>query len=49
MQELHHQTRETLECSWDTDGRVDLDEHSLAGLDVDLEFSSLVDGGVEKG
>lgn len=49
MQELHHQPGEALECPRDTDGRIDLDEDALGRLDVDLEFPSLVDGGVEEG
>lgn len=49
MEELHHQPRETLECAGDADGGVDFDEHALGGLDVDLEFACLVDGGVEEG
>lgn len=49
MQELDHQPCESLERTRDTDGRADLDEDALGGMDVDLEFSGFVDGGIEEG
>lgn len=49
MEELDHEAGETLEGSRNTDGGVDFDEDSLGGLDVDLEFTGLVDGRVEEG
>lgn len=44
MQQLHHQTGEALEGTWDAHGRVDLDQHAPSCLDIDLQFASLVDG-----
>lgn len=49
VQELNHETGETLEGSGDADGGADFDEDTFGGGDVDLEFAGLVDGGVEKG
>lgn len=48
MQQLHHQTRESLERAWDAHSWVDLDENALRRLDVDLELASFVDWGVEE-
>ena len=49
MEELNHETSESLEGTWDTDCRTDFDEDTLRGVDVDLEFSCLVDRRVEEG
>lgn len=46
---LTHQSGETLEGSWDTDVRINLDENVLGGVDVDLQQTSLVQGTVQKG
>ena len=49
MEELDHETGESLEGTWDTYCRTDFDEDALRGVDVDLEFSCLVDRRVEEG
>ena len=49
MEELHHETGETLERTRDAHGGVYFDKHALGGLDVDLEFACFVDRGVEEG
>lgn len=49
VEELDHQTGEPLERPWDSDGRVDLDEDLVGGVDVHLELAGLVDGRVEEG
>lgn len=49
VQQLHHQTGETLEGTRDAHARADFDEDTLGCVDVDLEPSSLVDRRVEKG
>jgi len=46
---LTHQSGETLEGSWDTDVRINLDKDVLGGVDVDLQQTSLVQGTVQKG
>lgn len=48
MQKLDHETGEALEGARNADGRVDLDQDPFGGMDVDLEFASLVDGRVEE-
>lgn len=48
MEELDHETSESLEGTWNTDGRADLDENPFGGVDVDLKFASLVDRRVEE-
>lgn len=48
VEQLHHETGEPLECSRDTDGRVDFDQDALGGVDENLEPTGLVHGGVEK-
>lgn len=49
MKELHHQTSEALEGTWDADGGADRDEDSFSGVDVDLQFACLVDWRIEEG
>lgn len=49
MEKLHHQTGESLEGTWDTDGGRDFDEDTLCSVDVDLQLASLVDRRVEQG
>jgi len=49
MKELNHETGESLEGTRDADCRADFDEDTLSGVDVDLEFSCLVDRRVEEG
>lgn len=44
-----HQPRETLEGSWDTDVRVDLNEDVLGSVDVHLQETGLVQRAVQKG
>lgn len=49
VQQLDHQTGETLECTGNAHGGVDLDEDTLGGVDENLQAASLVDGGIEEG
>jgi len=44
MQELDHQTGETLECSGDSHAWVDLDQDALRSVDEYLQSPGLVDG-----
>jgi hypothetical protein len=48
MQKLHHQTRESFECSRDADGRANSDEHILGRVYVDLQLAGLVDRRIEE-
>lgn len=48
VKELDHETGESLEGTWDTDGGADFDEDSFGGVDVDLQLASLVDWRVKK-
>ena len=43
VEELHHESSEALECARNPDRRADLNEHATGSLDIDLEFSRLVD------
>jgi hypothetical protein len=49
VQELDHETGEAFEGTGDANAWVYLDEDALGGVDVDLEFAHLVNGGVEEG
>lgn len=49
MEQLDHQAGKSLEGSWDAYGGADFDEDAFGGVDVDLQFSCFVDGGVEEG
>lgn len=49
VQQLHHQTREALECARDADGGGDFDKYAFGGGDIDLEEAGFVDWGVEEG
>lgn len=49
MEQLHHETSESLECPRDADGWADSDEHVLGRLNVNLELAGLVDWRVEQG
>ena len=49
VQQLHHQTSEALECTWDAHSGADPDEDVAGSLDVDLELARLVDGRIEEG
>lgn len=42
MEQLHHQTSESLEGSGDADSGADFNEDTFRGVDVDLQLSSLV-------
>ena len=44
-----HQSREALECSWDTNVRVDLDQDVPGSMNVNLEKTGLVQRTVQKG
>ena len=48
VEELDHETGETLECAGNADGGGDFDEDVLGCVNVDLQLSGFVDGGVEK-
>ena len=43
MEELDHETGETLEGTWDADLWVDFDEDALGSVNVDLKLASFVD------
>lgn len=49
VQQLHHQAGKTLESARNPDGRIDFDEDALGGMDVNLQFTRLVDRRVEQG
>ena len=49
VEELHHQTGEALEGTWDADRWADFDEDALGGGNVDLEEACLVDWRIEEG
>lgn len=44
MKQLDHETGKTLEGAWNADRRVDLDQDTFGGMDVDLQFTGLVGG-----
>lgn len=46
---MNHQTSESLECTWDSDCWAYFDQNTLSGVDVNLQFSGLVDWRVEEG
>lgn len=48
MEQLHHQTRKALEGSGNPNGRADLDQDTLGGVNEDLQFPGLVDRRVEE-
>ena len=47
VQQLHHESGESLEGTRDADCRADPDEYVLGGVDVDLKLARLVDWRVE--
>ena len=47
MEELDHQTSESLERTRYADRRADFDQNTLGSVNVYLQLSGLVDGGVE--
>lgn len=49
MKKLDHKTSESLERARNADCRVDFDENSSGGVNVNLKFASLVDRGIEEG
>lgn len=49
VEELYHETGETLECTRDADSGGDFDEDAFGGCDVDLEEAGFVDWGVKEG
>jgi hypothetical protein len=49
MKQLDHQSSEPLKGSRNSDTWAHFDQNALGGVDEDLEFSGLVDRGVEKG
>lgn len=44
VQELHHQTGESFECTRNAHCRTDFDENAFGCVDVDLKQAGLVDG-----
>ena len=48
VKQLDHKTCESLEGSWDTNGWTNFDEDAICGMDVDLQFTGLVNGRVEE-
>lgn len=48
VQQLHHQPRETLERTGDSDAGIDLYQHAPGSVYVDLQLSGLVDGRVQQ-
>lgn len=48
VEKLNHKTGETLERTWNTDGRIDFDKYTLGGLDVDLELSGFVEWRIQQ-
>jgi len=48
VKKLDHETRKSLECTWNTDGGADFDEDSFGGVNIDLQTTSFVDGRVQK-
>lgn len=48
MEELNHQTSETLKGTGNADGGADFDQDTLGCVNVDLEFAGLVERRVEK-
>lgn len=48
VEKLNHETGESFESTWNTDGWRDLNQDTLCCMDVDLELASLVDRRVEK-
>lgn len=49
MKQLHHQAGKPFKRSWYTHSRADFNQYALCRVYVYLQFSSLVDGGVEQG
>lgn len=49
VQQLHHQTSETLEGTRNAHARVHFDQDTLGSVDEDLQLTRLVHGGVEQG
>lgn len=49
VKQLDHQAGESLERAGNADGRVDFDQDSFGGMDVDLELAGLVGRGIEQG
>jgi hypothetical protein len=48
VQQLDHETSESLKGTWNTDGWADFDQDPSGRMNIDLELASLVDRGVEK-
>ena len=42
MQKLYHETGESLERSWNSDGGIHLDENSFGGVYIDLQLSCFI-------
>jgi hypothetical protein len=48
VEELDHETSESLKGTWNADGRINFDEDTFSGMDVDLQLAGLVDWRVEE-
>lgn len=48
VQQLNHETCESLERSGNSDRRGNFDEDALGGVNINLQLSSLVDGRIKK-
>ena len=49
MEELDHETSESLEGTRDPDGWADFDKNTLGSVDIDLKLAGFVDRGIEEG
>jgi hypothetical protein len=48
VEQLDHQTGETLEGSGKANGGIDFDQNTLGRVDENLQATSLVNGGIEE-
>jgi hypothetical protein len=48
VEQLDHQTGETLEGSGNANGGIDFDQNTLGRVDENLQATSLVNGGIEE-
>jgi hypothetical protein len=49
VEQLHHETRESLEGTWYPYGGADLNEDSFGGVNINLKLSSLINRRIEEG
>lgn len=48
MKKLYHQTRKSLESTWNANSGADFDEDSFSGVNIDLETANLVDRRIQE-